>query len=100
MRRALMEPLRADEQISYQVGAGVHSGVAFVGALGTGSHVDMTAMGDPVNVTARLASAAGPGEIPVSADAAGRAQLETSPLDSRELELKGKSQPTRVFVVA
>ena len=42
------------------VGAGVHTGIAWVGAVGDGVHTTITALGDAVNTAARLASAAGP----------------------------------------
>jgi hypothetical protein len=49
------------------VGAGVHTGVAYVGAVGSNSTVaDFTALGDAVNVTARLASLAGAREALIS----------------------------------
>ena len=97
--RALMERLGEREGPAYQVGAGLTSGIAFVGAIGTGSHVDMTAIGDSVNVAARLASSARGGEILVSAAAADRAELDTSSLESRRLELKGKTEATSVYVI-
>lgn len=81
------------------VGAGVHTGVAFVGAVGLADQVDITAMGDPVNVTARLASAAGAGEILVTKEAAESAGFDIAGLEERVLELKGKSRPTDVYVI-
>jgi adenylate cyclase len=81
------------------VGAGVHTGVAYVGAIGSESHVDLTAMGDPVNVAARLASAAGAGEILVTLSAAEAAGLEHGGLERRDLALKGKSESTPVVVL-
>ena len=49
------------------VGVGIHTGQAFVGVVGDeSSTADFTALGDNVNITARLASEAGPGEILVS----------------------------------
>ena len=59
-----------EREAGIPIGVGVHSGIAYVGAVGEGSHVELTAMGDPVNVTARLASAAGAGEMLVTAAAA------------------------------
>ena len=97
--RQLQEGLAARQGPPLPVGTGVHTGVAFVGAVGSDSHVDVTAMGDPVNVTARLASAAGPDEILVSTQAASTAGLDTTGLEQRALELKGKSQSTTVFVL-
>jgi len=81
------------------IGAGVHSGIAFVGSIGSGPHVELTAMGDRVNVAARLASAAGAGEILVTSDAAEAARLDRAGLERRDLALKGKSDVTSVFVL-
>jgi adenylate cyclase len=81
------------------VGAGVTSGVTFVGAVGSGEKVDMTAMGDNVNVAARLASAAGAGELLVTLAAAKAADLTDAGLEHRSLALKGKTGPTEVLVL-
>ena len=81
------------------IGVGVHTGVAYVGTVGEGDNVDLTAMGDPVNVTARLAGAAGAGEMLVTVEAAAAAQLHDEGLERRRLELKGKSDTTDVLVV-
>jgi adenylate cyclase len=80
------------------VGAGVNAGLAWFGAVGDGTHVELTAVGDAVNTAARLAAAAAPGEILVGAGAAAAAGLDDS-LERRRLELKGKSEPTDVVVV-
>lgn len=77
------------------IGAGVHAGRAWFGVVGEGSHVELTAVGDAVNITARLASAAGPGEVIVSTDAAAAAGLDPA-LARRTLELKGKELSTEV----
>jgi len=81
------------------IGIGVNSGVAYVGAVGTAEHVEFTALGDPVNVTARLASVAGQGELLVTDEAAAAAGLSTAGLEQRQLELKGKSERTSVSVL-
>ena len=80
------------------VGAGVHTGLAWVGAVGDGSHVEMTALGDTVNTAARLASVALAGEVLVSSVAATAAGIDPG-LERRSLELKGKDLPTEVVVV-
>ena len=54
-----------------------------------------TFVGDDVNVAARLAAAAGPGEILVATHAATAAGLDPS-LERRSLELKGKTETTEV----
>jgi adenylate cyclase len=81
------------------VGAGVHTGIAFVGAVGTGSAVDFTALGDAVNIASRLASAAAPGEVLVSVDASRAAEFVTAGLERRDLVLKGRSAATPVVVM-
>lgn len=80
------------------VGAAVHTGRMWFGTVGEGSHVEITVLGDVVNTTARLAAAAGPGEILVSADAAAVVGLDPS-LERRSLELKGKEHATEVVVL-
>jgi adenylate cyclase len=77
------------------LGAGVHTGVAWVGSVGVGTHTTLTALGDAVNTAARLASAAAAGEILVTAGAAAAAGLD-APLERRTLELRGKGAPTEV----
>lgn len=83
------------------VGVGIHTGPAFVGVVGGSEDnpSDFTALGDNVNVTSRLASQAGPGEILISAAAYEAAGLELGELEQRELELKGKSGKTAVRVL-
>jgi adenylate cyclase len=80
------------------IGIGVNTGVAYVGSIGEGSDTEMTAMGDVVNVTARLSSVAGAGEILVTTEAAAAAGLPDD-LPRRSLQLKGKSRATDVVVI-
>jgi adenylate cyclase len=83
-----------------QVGVGVHRGIAFVGGVGDeGQLHDFTALGDPVNTAARLASSAASGEIVISLTAAGSTSLDVAGLDHRSLDLKGKAEPLDVVVV-
>ena len=79
------------------LGAGVHTGLAYVGTVGD-TVTDFTALGDSVNVTARLASAAAPGEILVSAASASAAALDPG-LESRTLTLRGRAEQLEVRVL-
>lgn len=81
------------------VGVGVHSGVAYVGSVGEGQIADFTAMGDPCNLTARLASAAAAGEVLVTEDTWLTAGMNSKAAASRTLRLKGKAAPVDVRVV-
>ena len=81
------------------IGIGVNTGTAYVGAVGTADHVEFTALGDAVNVTARLASAAGPGELLVTEAAAQAAAFDGGGFHRRQLELRGKTETTDVIVI-
>jgi adenylate cyclase len=76
------------------VGIGIHTGTAYVGTVGSfDTFSDVTALGDPVNVAARLASLAGAGEILVSSDARRVSGLDLGALERREVELRGRDRP-------
>src|SRR3990172_836622 len=82
------------------VGIGVHTGPAFVGVVGgEDSPADFTALGDNVNITARLASEAETGEILISDAAHSVANLNLGDLKRRKMELKGKSEPIDVHIL-
>src|SRR5688500_1279220 len=86
--------LRVMESQKIPVGIGVHSGIAYFGAMGTAEGLtDISAKGEEVNMTARLASKAGVGEIIVSESALKAADIDGSDLEARSLELKGISEP-------
>jgi adenylate cyclase len=78
------------------VGAGVHSGRAWFGAVGEGSRTELTAVGDTMNVTARLAAMAAAGEVLVTVDAAKAAGLDPG-TERRSVELRGKQAATEVI---
>jgi adenylate cyclase len=99
-RRILARIAAEPEGDRLPVGVGVHTGEAFVGAVGHASEVeDFTALGDAVNTTARLASVAGSGEALISVDTATAAVLKTVGLEERHLEVKGRTQPIDVVVL-
>jgi adenylate cyclase len=93
--RSLLERTR-----EIPVGAAVHTGVSFVGAIGEGDARDFTALGDTVNAASRLTSLAGGGELLVSADAASAAALDTSGLERRTLELRGRDETIDAWVAS
>ncbi len=81
-------------------GTAVHTGEAFVGATGPpGTVEDFTALGDAVNTTARLASAALAGEVIVSMAAAAASGTAIDGLERRTLEIRGRSEPIEVVVL-
>jgi len=81
------------------IGVGVHTGVAFLGSVGTNEHAtDIAVLGDPPNTAARMSSSAATGEILISEDAY-VPDMNLDPLEKRHLTLKGKVQPINVYVM-
>ena len=83
------------------VGVGIHTGTAWVGSIAgaSGAAADFTALGDNVNVAARLASNAAGGEVVISEATYSAAKMANTDLERRELELKGKSELVSVRVL-
>jgi adenylate cyclase len=102
---AALEILRAtghsrDEKPWIPLGAGVHTGTAFIGSVGSeGRMSDITVLGDTANTTARLASSALTGEILISDAASSASGMDFGQTERRHLELKGKSHLMSVRVL-
>lgn len=81
------------------VGIGLNSGEAVAGNIGSKDRMDFTLIGDTVNLSARLESAARPGQILLSTSTVERVGglVRTEYLDT--LVLKGKAVPLDVFQV-
>ena len=83
------------------LGVGIHTGVAFVGSLGTEQGAsDVTVLGDVPNTAARLSSSAGIGEILISQPALQELGITLEGSEKRKLQLKGKSELTEVNVMS
>jgi adenylate cyclase len=82
------------------VGVGVHTGVAYVGVVGSpGGVLDFTALGDAPNTASRLASNAAAGEILVSQESWTAAGMDMESEEQRELSVKGRQKPVRVHIL-
>jgi len=82
------------------VGAGIHTGLAYVGAVGSAAGVnEIAVLGSAANLCARLSSKAAAGEILISEESVKSGNLDVAGLESRSLELKGVSQPVSVRVM-
>lgn len=87
------------EGMKLPIGAGVSSGIAYVGNVGGGGVVDFTALGDTVNTAARLASSAGAGEVLVSESVTAATAGDHAASEFRTLTLRGKETPVTVGVL-
>ena len=78
-----------------ELGAAVNAGIAYVGNIGT-AVVDFTALGDTVNVAARMQQLAAGGELLV---ADGVVDDIPARAPRRTLQLRGREQPIDAFVL-
>ncbi|MCI0553977.1 MAG: adenylate/guanylate cyclase domain-containing protein [Anaerolineae bacterium] len=82
------------------VGAGVHTGTAYVGAVGAAEGVtEIAVLGIAPTLCSRLSSKAAAGEILISEASVKSGNLDMNGLETRSLELKGVSEPVSVRVM-
>ena len=92
--------LERTNQLSFSISIGLNYGKVINGFLGVGNKRDFTVIGDPVNVTARIESLAESLEsnrCVVSDTFYGLLNGKISVKAYGEVELKGKSQPMKVY---
>ncbi|MGZ8614600.1 MAG: ABC transporter substrate-binding protein [Actinomycetota bacterium] len=81
------------------VRVGINTGPVITGAIGAGDRVEFAALGDAVNVAARLQSHAHPGSVLVG-QATQQVVVDLFAWSAdRAFELKGKSEPVTAFTV-
>jgi len=97
--RELSESWSARGQDPIEVGMGINTGFATVGNFGSEIYSDYTAIGNCVNLAARIESESKPGEILVSEAMKGRLGRAFSAKDCGKRTLKGISEPVQVFLV-
>ena len=111
-RNALVAAVRMQQQVSrlgaertqrglapMRIGIGLHHGAAVVGNIGSAERMQYTAIGDTVNVAARLVSRAEPGQILISETmhkAAGGGDLFH---DLGQISVKGREGQLQVYSV-
>ena len=93
-----VEAMKADSD-SLSVGGGVGTGEVFMGNVAQGEVRDFTVIGDVVNTTARLQSAAQPGEVLVMENTYRSVVAQYPDAAQRTIELRGKegTQVVRVL---
>ena len=82
------------------VGVAVNAGVAFVGNVGSGTVLDFTALGDAVNVGARLQAHAAPGEVVAAASLYPLIQARHLNARSDRVAIHGRDQPVEVVIMS
>jgi adenylate cyclase len=101
MIRLFNEEQAARDKLQIQIGIGIASGPVVAGYTGTQQRATYTCVGDTVNVAARLESHTKLVNRPILIDEHTRSGLN-GPIavdDQGELELKGKTEPIKVYAV-
>lgn len=84
----------------FRVRVGINTGPVVVGVVGTDTAHEYTAMGDTVNVAARMQASARPGSVLVTAATYRFVSSLVDALDVGMLELKGKSDTVHAYEIA
>src|SRR5438552_12497119 len=83
--------------LSLQASVGISTGYARVGRLGSEDSKDYTAIGDVVNLAARLQGKAGAGEILLSEDSYVKHSAEFPEATAEQVLLKGFREPVIAY---
>lgn len=85
--------------VTIHLAIGIHTGDATVGNFGSQSRMEYTAMGDTVNVAARLEHLARPQQILVGAATVSAAPTAATYVALGQTRLPGREQPVEIFEV-
>jgi class 3 adenylate cyclase len=91
--------LKQTQGIDFRIRAGINTGPVVVGNVGSDLRYEYTALGDAVNVAARMQSAAEPGTVLITANTQRLAPEAFDLEDLGDIEVKGKTEPVHAFRV-
>jgi class 3 adenylate cyclase/tetratricopeptide (TPR) repeat protein len=93
------ERIQRERGLDFEVRVGIHTGLVVVGEVGTGEQVEYTAIGDAVNLAARMEQTARPGTVQISEQTYRFVEQHFECLALGEIKVKGKRQPLRTYRV-
>jgi adenylate cyclase len=99
--QALNNRLSVELRDPLQIGIGIHCGEAIVGTMGPPSSPNLSAIGDNINIAARLEAQCKTYGVTlvVSEDAARNAGVDLRPFDAHEAPVRGREEPVVVYAV-
>ncbi len=97
----LNETLRTELSEELEIGIGIHTGEAIVGSMGPSASPIVTALGDNVNVAARLEAQTKEFGVPlvVSAETAELSDIDFSSFSQHRVRVKGRERMIAVYAV-
>ena len=91
------EKIRRDLRVNFKMRTGLNTGPVVVGSIGDDLRMDYTAIGDSVNLAARVESTARPGTVRVSNSTYQRAIGHFEFKSLGMVKVKGKETPLDVY---
>lgn len=91
--------LKATEDIDFRIRAGINSGLVMVGTVGSDLRYEYTALGDAMNVAARMQATAEPGAILITSSTRRLVGDAFDTEDIGEIVVKGKAEPVHAYRV-
>lgn len=97
--RSFRERMHRERGLEFDVRVGIHTGLVVVGEIGNDLAMEYTAMGDAVNLAARVEQVAEPGSVLITEDTYRLVShlFEVEALG--EIEIRGKRQPVQAYRV-
>jgi len=91
--------LKRTHGIDFRIRAGINTGPVIVGNVGSDLRYEYTALGDAVNVAARVQTAAQPGQVLISAMTQRFVAVTFDFEDLGDVQVKGKTEPVHLYRV-
>ena len=96
---AYARKVKDDHELDFDIRIGINTGHVVIADVGSNSAMERTAMGDAVNVAARMQQTADPGTVQLSADTYRLVASTVEATSLGEVSLKGKSDPVMAYRV-
>ena len=97
--RPFIRQFEQDYGLAFNVRVGINTGPVVVGEMGTGQSGEYTAMGDAINLAARMEQTAAPGTVQISDDTYRHVAPLFDVWDLGGIEVKGKDEPVHAYRV-